>query len=232
MANRGRKEVIFNQFFGIGDIMFIEPIMRRSFQAGHKVILPVLDKYYDIKRHFPYIGFIKKDKLNIDYENQKIVDNGTQIIYPVRWSREFFKSPLNYTMMNKYKMFDLPLDTWREFTFLRDMDTEQRLMDELELPEHFNLINHNWHSFNDSHRGFTVDNGMVNIEMRFIPGYTLLDWASVIERASTIHSVNTALLYLLETLDVTDDLFLYSRRADGKDYKNTEYLRTKKYELL
>jgi len=227
-----KKNHIFNQFFGIGDIMFIEPIMRRSFQSGHKVILPVLEKYFDTQKHFPYIEFIKKDELDIDYENQEVVETKTDVIFPVRWSREFFNSPLNCTMKNKYKMFDIPLNEWRSFTFLRDMDNERRLIKELNIPEKFNLINHNWHTFNDSHRDFSVRNGLKNIEMKFIPGYTLMDWSSIIERATTIHTVNTALLYLIETLDVCDRLYLYSRRKDGKDFKNTEYLRTKKYKLL
>ena len=42
-------KAIFNQFFGIGDILFIEPIMRRFFQQGYEVVLPVLEKYYDCR---------------------------------------------------------------------------------------------------------------------------------------------------------------------------------------
>ena len=222
---------IYNQYFGIGDIMFIEPLMRRSFQAGHRVVLPVLDKYYDIRVHFPYINIVKKDELDIDYERQDIVKDGDTIIYPLRWSREFFDSPLNDTMKNKYKMFGVDLEEWRKFTFLRNYDREKRLADILDLPEKFNLINHNWHSFDNGYKDIKVKNGYKNIKMDFVQGFTLLDWAGVIERATTIHTVNTALLYLLETLNVTDDLHLYSRRSDGRDYKQTEYLRSKQYTL-
>jgi hypothetical protein len=66
--------------------------------------------------------------------------------------------------------------------------------------------------------------------MDFIDGYTLLDWAGIIEKAETIHTVNTSLLYMLETLNVTDQLHLYTRN-NGRDFQQTEYLRSKKYQL-
>ena len=225
------KNHIYNQFFGVGDIMFIEPLMRMSFLDGHKVILPVLDKFYDIRHHFPYIDVVMKGDLDIDYECKKIVETDDDIIYPVRWSREFFNSPLHCTMKNKYRMFGVDLEVWRSFTFLRHYDRELELMKSLNIQGEFNLLNHNWHSFRDSYKDFNVDNGLQNIEMRFIHGFTIMDWAGVIEQATTIHSVNTSILYLLETLNVTNDIHLYSRREDGADYKQTEYLRSKEYNL-
>ena len=99
-----KKEIIINQFFGIGDILFIEPIMRDYFQKGHKVTVPILVKYLDIQRNIPYVNFVDKNFYNIDYEEQKLIETDNHIILPMRWSREFFKSHLNYTMKNKYRM--------------------------------------------------------------------------------------------------------------------------------
>ena len=56
-----KTELIFNQFFGIGDILFIEPIMRRFFQEGYKINLPILKIYLPIQHYFPYINFIEQE---------------------------------------------------------------------------------------------------------------------------------------------------------------------------
>lgn len=225
-------KAIFNQYFGIGDILFIEPIMRRYFLNGYDVVLPVLDKYYDCRVHFPYIEFVKQNELNIDYERQDVVKTADSIIYPVRWSREYFNSPLNDTMRNKYRMFEMDLEEWRRLKWLRFRDKEHALFNEFmqPLPERFNLINGNWHSFNNGYEYIEVENGLPNIRMDFIDGFTLLDWAGVIEKAETIHTVNTSLLYMLETLNVTDQLHIYTRN-NGRDFQQTQYLRSKKYQL-
>jgi hypothetical protein len=223
-------KAIFNQYFGIGDILFIEPIMRRYFQNGYDVVLPVLEKYYDCRVHFPYIEFVKQNELNIDYERQDVVKTADSIIYPVRWSMEYFSSPLNDTMRNKYRMFEMDLEDWRRLKWLRFRDKEQQLCDLLKLPERFNLINSNWHSFINGYKPIEVNTRIPNVEMRFIDGFTLLDWAGIIEKAETIHTVNTSLLYMLETLNVTDQLHLYTRN-NGRDFQQTEYLRSKKYKL-
>jgi glycosyltransferase involved in cell wall biosynthesis len=227
-----KKDYVFNQYFGIGDILFIEPIIRKYFQEGHKVILPISNKFIDIKHSFPYITFIDKDLYNIDYEEQGIVEDETRIILPMRWSREFYNSSIIDTMRNKYKMVGLNLDEWRKLVWLRHRYKEDALSKLLgiEKGEKFNLINQNFHSFNNGIRKINISNKYKNIEMRFIKGYTLLDWASIIESASTIHTVNTSVMFLLETLNLsTDDINIYSRNVNGYDFEQTEYLFKKKY---
>ena len=62
-----KTELIFNQFFGIGDILFIEPIMRRFFQEGYKINLPILKIYLPIQHYFPYINFIEQENYKIKF---------------------------------------------------------------------------------------------------------------------------------------------------------------------
>lgn len=230
-----KKAVVINQFFGIGDILFIEPICRRFWQGGHRVIIPVMKQFLSLQSHFPYIEFVDKDKFDIDYENQCVVETEEHIIYPVRWSMEYFKSPLNDTMKNKYKMFDLPLDTWRELTWLRHRWREERLMKHLGISkeEGYNLIQTVFHSYRNSRIKIkTIDNGLKTVELLPIEGYSLLDWATVIENAKEIHVVNTSSLYLFETLNLkAKEIHLYSRNVKGRDFQQTEYLRTKNYIL-
>jgi len=222
---------IFNQYFGLGDILFIEPILRKFWQKGDEVIMPVLPQFMDLQPYFPYVTFVNKETFDIDYECKQIVKTEDTIIYPVRWSKEFFDSKsYSETMRNKYKMFDLPLDTWRQLTWLRHRWKEQKLIEylQLDISKPYTLINRQFHTFDNNIRQIPVK----GVEMRIIEGFTLLDWASIIENATEIHTVNTSILYLLETLDLKcKEINFYSRNSNGIDFKNINYLMSKKYKL-
>ena len=229
-----KKEIIINQFFGIGDILFIEPIMRDYFQQGHKVTVPILYKYLDIKRNIPYVNFVDKNFYNIDYEEQKIIETDNHIILPMRWSREFFESHLNDTMKNKYRMVGIELEEWRKLIWLRHRWRENSLKELLGIKqgEKFNLINCNFYSFENRTINLNINNKLKNIEMKFIPTFNLLDWACIIEEAENIYSVNTSIIFLLEVLNLkAKEIHLYSRNVNGADFIQTEYLRSKNYIL-
>lgn len=229
-----KKDIIFNQYFGIGDIIFIEPIMRSFFQRGHKVVLPVLKKYMDIQPYFPYITIVDKDDLNIDYDCKKVVVAEEHVVYPVRWSMEYFNDVLVNTMRNKYKMFDIDLEVWRSTTWLRHRWKENKLIKHLGLntKEEYILVNNNFYSFDNKVRKFELDSKLNVIQMEFIDGYNLFDWCTIIENATEIHTVNTSIIFLIEILELkAREIHLYSRNAKGKDFKQTEYLRSKNYIL-
>lgn len=227
------KKIVFNQFFGIGDILFIEPIIRKFYQKGHEVILPVLPQFTNIQPYFPYITIVNKEEYNIDYECQKIIETDDSIIYPLRWSKEYFNSPLDDTMRNKYKMFDLPLDTWRELTWLRHRWKENKLIKELNVPDKYIVKVNKYHSYNKTSIDIKIQSDLPIIELMPIDNYTLLDWATILENATEIHSVNTATLFLFEILTLnTKEIHLYTRGGNkGRDFQQTEYLRTKNYIL-
>jgi len=229
-----KKEIIINQFFGIGDILFLEPIMRDYFQKGHKVTVPLIHKYLDIQRNIPYVNFVEKDLFDIDYNERDFIETDKQIIIPMRWSKEYYASPLKDTMLNKYKMVGIKLEEWRKLTWLRHRWREDLLKEVLGIKkgEKYNLINCNYYSFENKAIKLNIKNNLKNIEMRFIPIFNLLDWASIIEDAENIYSVNTSILFLLETLNLkAKEVRLYSRDVKGDDFIQTEYLRSKKYVL-
>ena len=219
------KICVFNQFFGLGDIMFIEPIMRRYFKNGYRVVLPVLSKFLNLQPYFPYVEFVDKDTYEMDYENQKIVEDGNRIILPMRWSMEFLSGKLPDTMRNKYKMLGLDMEEWRTLKWLRHRYKEEHLKKELGITGQYNLINKNYHTFKNGVREIKMSNGLPNVEMKFIEGYTLLDWASVVENATNIHTVNTSIVYMVETLELAaKELHIYSRNVNGDDFVQVDYL--------
>ena len=229
-----KKEIIINQFFGIGDILFIEPIMRYYFQQGHKVTVPILSKYLDIQRNLPYINFVDKETFDIDYEEKEFIETDDRIIIPMRWSMEYYNSLLKNTMLNKYKMVGIDLEEWRKLTWLRHRWRENKLKEVLGIKqgERFNLINCNFYSFENRTINLNINNKLKNIEMKFIPTFNLLDWACIIEEAENIYSVNTSIIFLLEVLELkAKEIHLYSRNVNGADFIQTEYLRSKNYIL-
>ena len=229
-----KKEIIINQFFGIGDILFIEPIMRYYFQQGHKVTVPILSKYLDIQRNIPYVNFVDKETFDIDYEEKEFIETDDRIIIPMRWSMEYYNSLLKNTMLNKYKMVGIDLEEWRKLTWLRHRWRENKLKEVLGIKqgERFNLINCNFYSFENRTINLNINNKLKNIEMKFIPTFNLLDWACIIEEAENIYSVNTSIIFLLEVLELkAKEIHLYSRNVNGADFIQTEYLRSKNYIL-
>lgn len=68
--------------------------------------------------------------------------------------------------------------------------------------------------------------------MEYLPGFTLLDWAKVIENAEVIHAVSSSTFYLFEILNLKAEVInLYSRNNGMDDFKYIEKLMTKKYKL-
>jgi hypothetical protein len=225
------KKCIVNQFAGLGDILFIEPIMRYYFQMGYRIILPIIKTYLNIQPHFPYIEMVDMSLFKINYENKQFIDTDEALIIPLRFSREFFKgSTYNDTMRNKYLMVNMDYNEWKSLTWLRHRYKEENLKKILNINngDKYNLINENYSRA--LHRNIEINNGYKNIIMRFIDGYSLLDWSGVIESATTIHTVDTSLMYLLEILELsTDDVHVYSRYNRYGDFHKTEYLFNKKY---
>lgn len=234
MNPKYRKKVIFNQFFGVGDILFIEPIIRKFFQEGHEVILPVLPKFLDLQPYFPYIKFVDMNQLNIDYDSKVIVNTEEHTIIPLRWGKEFFNGTYNDTMRNKYRMVNMELSEFRNLKWLRHRVKENELLRLLGIQEgeKYNLINKNFHTFLNGTVKIDVKNNYKNVYMNIIKDFTLLDWASVIENATEIHSVNTSILFLLESLDLkAENIHLYGRNDGGSEFPKTTYLHSKNYIL-
>ena len=74
-----------------------------------------------------------------------------------------------------------------------------------------------------------LENDLRTIEMRNIPGTTMLDWSGIIEGAEEIHTVHTAIVYVIDCLETTDKLHQYVRKPDERDFSLTDYLWRKDY---
>lgn len=227
------KEVfIISQFQGIGDILFSIPLVEEWIADGHKIVWPVISDYVGLNKHFDQIQFIDKELIKVDHNRkEEYHTNGARVI-PLRWSDQIMKVPFKDVMKAKYQLYGSNWRNWRNVKWKRDMATEEKIFKSLGLKkgQKFNLINKRFRSDQSGMVDIKIDNGLQNIEMRNIPGTTLLDWGLVIERAEEIHTVHTAVVYIIDVLETTDKLHQYLRKPDEKDFSFTDYLWRKKYQ--
>ncbi len=123
-------------------------------------------------------------------------------------------------------------ENWQDYLeYKRFPEKEKALADLLGLKEdeEFILINENFAKTQKrtiDRSGFPSDIRVV--EMQTIGGFSLFDWSGLIERAKAIYVADSAVNYLIEKLETTDDLHIYARA--GQDTKTClEQIFNKKY---
>ena len=206
------KYIIVNQRFGIGDVIFSMTAIRAL--NALVTIWPVLPEYVDGLREAyggPGSGFIFVDfnlfKIDYSRKDRYFVD-GAEVI-PLAHQ----DIPLIDCMKNKYAYFGMDWHQWKtEAMWKRNEAKEKSLIEYLGIKdgEQFYLTNVNWGCHSSA--GFKSGTNQANMDMPFpsdhirrirldfVTGYSLFDWAAVIEKATYIYSVSTSLLYLLELL--------------------------------
>lgn len=234
--------IIFNQPRGIGDVIFIQSIANDFIREGQKVIIPVPPDYLPLQKHFPNVVFLDMNLLKIDYEKKidYIIGGGHVRVIPLRFAESIQRLPYKDCMKAKYSLLKKDFHRWREMTWVRHPEQEQRLFSEvlgLKEGEKFNLVNANFRFDNSGRAEIKVDNGLKNVEMKVTEGFTLLDWGKVLQNATTIHQVSSATFYLTELMELkATELHLYVRKDkqrlfQEKDFSTISYLFSKKYEL-
>lgn len=227
-------QIIINQFFGIGDVIFCQNIAKRFMDMGHSITWPVLPHFLEgLQRAYPKITFVDMNSLRMDYERQDEHDwNGYRVV-PLRFSDSLTGGTYDQCMASKYQLFGWNYSDWKDGAmWYIDNDRCEDLYFSLglEIGEQYNLINCVYQSDFKGNKPIHVNNGFVNVNMREIEGFSLFDWAFVLMNAENIHTVSTSLFYLLELLPLSGRVHLYPRPNDPK-FKHIDYLFTKNYIL-
>jgi hypothetical protein len=93
-------------------------------------------------------------------------------------------------------------------------------------------VNKYFGSFSQLEADIQANTDLPIIEMRTIPGYSLFDWAAVIEKADQVHTVSTSIIYILEQLELGQKpIHLYLRKPIEQDFRNVDYILTSNYYL-
>jgi hypothetical protein len=230
--------IIPQQYFGAGDAIFIQSLLKQLAQPGDEILYPILPQFVEgFNRAYPDIAFVNYRQLNINYESKKEVVTADTRILPIRYADQITNRPYHHCMRAKYDMYGLDFNTWRNVKPDRNKK-EGELLTSLDIGHdingvlnQYNLISPYYGSGSQFKVDVSPNNGLPNVYMSSIPGYSLFDWQFVIQHATNIYAVSSSIVYLLELLDLNaNEVHLYGRHHE-KDtwYKNIEYLLTKNY---
>lgn len=229
------KLLIIQQYFGLGDIIWGQTIANDFIKGGYKVVWPVMPQLAEgLNRAYPNVLFIDYTLLKVDYENKNFYEIDGVHYLPMRYSESLMSKPYKYHMESKYSFLGKDWRTWKEgAVFERSRAKEQALLEELGIKpgDKFNLVSTIFGSKAEHKIDISVSNGFRNIEMVSIEGYSLFDWAGVMERAAEIHAVSSATLYLFEILDIKSPIHLYVRKPIEQDFSYVDFLFSKPYIL-
>lgn len=216
------KECVINQFFELGDILFIEPIYRHYHNQGYTVVAPVNKEYLWIQEYIPYVQFKDKASYPYNYEVVEQPEDG-RLHLPLRFAHPLYRGyDLHYGddranwMRDKYLYLGLDEDLWRTMKLQRNTERESKLFDHLGVNVDTVLRGYN---FVNPHFGgsfervnITIPNDLPVVEMRKVEGFTMLDWLGVIEQAENIFTIETSLSWVIEALEMdAEEYHLYPR---------------------
>ncbi len=219
---------IILQPHGIGDHIFCQSLVKQICDLD-SIMWPVLPHFIEgLKVAYPDIFWMPFGVFGPQIENckQDRLINGNRII-PIRWADQLTKVLYKHCMRSKYYLYGLDWHSWRNFTFQRNHEAEQRLFERLGLKEGvpFRLINKRFTSLESKAVQIPESEEIQNIEMTSIPGFSLFDWSMVIEKATEIHTVGTSINYIIELLDIAaKEVVLYKRLPDENHYQNYDYI--------
>jgi len=218
-------KVIINQPFGIGDILFLCPLVEHI--DATEIIWPVVDYYYWIKDYIsiPNLKFIKQLEFNINnYTDYNIV--------PFQHAYALIPGAGD-CMKAKYDLLQADSQLWRTLSFKRNLEKETQLKRRLNItPEDkYIFVNNN---FAGPEYNYKVDIQLQTdtkiVYQEYIKGFTLLDWCGVIEQANEIHTVSTSLFFVIEALNLENiKLHLYPRKPLDKDLSPIQTLINNKW---
>ena len=211
---------IFNQFQGLGDILFCEPIAKYLYNNGeNEIVWPILEEFLWLREYFPYINFVNWQTYSFPYESTFFGQvNENEFHLPLRFANPIVRNlhPHDYsdqlhTMLDKYRMLNLPEDMWKTMTWNRNINKEEQLYNLLVSNSKYILVNNTW---SDGVLDIQVNNpeNYQIVYMSKIQGYSMLDWAKIIENATQIYTVATSNLFLIETLPIkASNICIYPR---------------------
>jgi hypothetical protein len=217
------KKCLIRQPAGLGDILFCQKIAKRVIKDFDlDVIWPVIPEFKDV------IPYITSDRITYvdaseDFEGSHLYHTP---INNVVESEDFIYVPLQHAdqlrldesvMVSKYKQVNLDYEDWPDYlTITRNFDKEDKLYKDvlgLDDQEDYVLVNKNYGSPPDSRKcdRINVISEKRIVNMDYYDGFNLFDWCKVVEGASEIHTVDTALVCIAEKLKLCDNLNIYSR---------------------
>ena len=201
------KTCLIIQPAGLGDIFFCQKIATHySKNLGFKVIWPVYE-------HFLYIKDYIKNDVEFIKHNSNINYNSFNFVLKLEMAGRLLPGTVQEV---KYTLAKVSFEDWANyFNFERNVQRENNLYyDILNLKDNseFVLVNRNFASPPGVLRKeFKVISSHLQIEMKILEDSHLFDWCKVLEKAKGIYTMDTAIQYIIEKLDIMAELHVWSR---------------------
>lgn len=230
------KSVVILQKHGLGDCIFAQGIAQHYMRGGYKVYWPVMQEYIaTLKFAYPAINWIHDDWYSRD--DQVRWDLLHSLCAPLFHSNTFVGAPYKDVMRAKYDMYNLDWHTWRDHArWNRNIFKERELAEACGIYEgdRYNLISREFGSNPTKSVPIDVNNGNKTVFIKQIEGFSLFDWAMLMQNATEIHFVESSNIYLLEMLELrAESINLYARLPDKNHHNDYSYILEKhKYNLI
>ncbi len=214
------KICLIHQPCGIGDIFYSIGIANHYQNLGYRIIWPVIKELLFLKEYIPNIEFYfeEEDFPNKEYytlNNSGVINTEDFIYLPIHKSIDITKG---LTMPSKYIVAGVDDDWRKNFNWNRNLKKENKLYKTLGLQENdsYIFINQNFITPPRTTK-FPMDINVNNnkiIHMEYIDGYTVFDWAKVIEKAKGIITIDTCILFMIDKLNCDSEYFYcYTRNG-------------------
>lgn len=215
------KTCLIDQPAGIGDILFIQKIVK-EYQKKYKVYLPVKESISWLIEYLDTVCLTSDINFNPDIVLKL---DGCERSYP-KWR----------ILESKYVHARVSMNDFLNYIDIdRNRVKEDKLYYEVTGNKEYRL-RCSWYgtpSYKDEgmyRMDIPLSDTLDNVELFVKKGYTLFDWIKVIENATEIYTTDSALMYLVEKYDcLAKRLVAYSRR---KDTSEIDYLFNKSWEYI
>lgn len=229
------KNCLIYQPLGLGDIIWILPIVDVIIESGYTVYYPVGDVYYDMvstyieKKNLIWVRENDDFPLKKYYRQYDIIENENELYLPLTYADRYF--PQCSIMISKYYLLSIPIGDWRKsFSLKRNINRERKLIDKYDLSGDYILVNKSFgteYQDRDLNIVSTKKVHYMNVEEDRDNGFQLFDWILALENASEIHTVETSLCFLIDKYCLNNEIHMYEKRKESEQntfYKNINLL--------
>lgn len=212
---------VIYQPLGLGDIMYVQPIIDHHIRHGYTVYYPVSDIYYDLvvsymapKEGLVWVRESDDFPLKAFCGTSSIARVDDDVYIPVQFADRHIT---NCGFMSaKYHWLNIPVTDWRNnFDLIRDYEREDALIDKYNLHGDYALVNRAFGT-NPRDREINFETELpvhvMSMEQDKANGFHIFDWIGALERANILHTVGTSICYLADKYCTDTELHIYERR--------------------
>lgn len=204
----------------LGDIIICLPIAKWYANNGYEVFWPIENTYIrNFTGYVDYVNFVGIDSLDCNAARKECVPNCNTIIdlsisFP---NSHPYNDSLFYNLRQtipfdqiKYEFANVPFEEKWKLEFKRNLEAEQKLENELQVPNSFTLVHNKGSSESFVYHAEPGESVVYVIDT----GASIFDWCGLIEKANKVVAIDSSFANLIEQYGFTGPKFLVRRSAD------------------